>query len=113
MAERVERELPGRLQARALDGLAEAFADVAVVQAAAKRVREDEVARLLVAASEPVLTQAPGERRGENDLAPSCLGLERRVFALAEELAVDADQPVVVVDVGPSESERFADPGAV
>jgi hypothetical protein len=98
------------LQARALGGLAEAFADVAVVEAAAERVAEDEVARLLGAAGESVLAQAPGERGGENDLAPSCLGLERRVFALAGELAVDADQAVGVVDVGPGQAERFADP---
>ena len=32
--------------------------------------------------------------------------------AAAGELAVDADQPGVVVDVGPGEAERFADPEA-
>ena len=31
------------------------------------------------------------------------------MFAVAGELAVDADQAVVVVDVGPGEAERFAD----
>jgi hypothetical protein len=59
-----------------------------------------------------MLPQAPGERGGENDLAPSCLGLERRVFALAGELAVDADQAVVVVDVGPGKAECLANPEA-
>jgi hypothetical protein len=34
------------------------------------------------------------------------------VDALTGELAVDADEAVVVVDVGPGESERFADPQA-
>jgi hypothetical protein len=31
------------------------------------------------------------------------------VLAVAVELAVDADQPGVEVDVGPGEAERFAD----
>jgi hypothetical protein len=110
--ERMEGELPGRLQPRAPDGLAEAFADVAIFEAAAERVRKDEVARLLVAAGEPVLTQAPGEGGGENDLASASFGLERGVFAVAGELAVDADQSGLVVDVGPGEAERFADPEA-
>ena len=51
-------------------------------------------------------------RRGEDHFAFACFGFERRVFALAGELAVDADEPVVVVDVGPGEAERFADPRA-
>jgi hypothetical protein len=32
------------------------------------------------------------------------------VFAVAGELAVDAAQAGLVVDVGPGEAERFADP---
>jgi hypothetical protein len=97
------------LQSGALEGLAEAFADVAVVEAAAERVGEDEVVWCLVAAGEPLLAQAPGERRGEDDLAPSCLGLEPGVFTAAGELPVDADQSGLVVDVGPGEAECLPD----
>ena len=53
MAERMESELAGCLQPGALDRVAEAFADVAVVEAAAERIAEDEVMRRLVAAREP------------------------------------------------------------
>jgi hypothetical protein len=60
--ERVERELAGCLQAGALDGLAEAFADVAVVEAAPERVGEYEVTGRLVAAREPAFAQALGDR---------------------------------------------------
>jgi hypothetical protein len=34
------------------------------------------------------------------------------VFAVAGELAVDADQSDLVIDVGPGEAEHFADPQA-
>jgi hypothetical protein len=91
--------------------LPEAFADVAVVEAATERVAKDEVTRR-VATREPAFAQALGERQGEDELAASGFGLERRVFAVAGELAVDADQSRLVVDVGPGEPERFADPEA-
>ena len=106
---RSECRVSWRVQFGALEGLAEAFADVAVVKAAAERVGEDEVGRRLVAAGEPVFAQAPGERRGEDHLAPACLGFEPGVFAAAGELPVDADQSGLVVDVGPGEAECFAD----
>jgi hypothetical protein len=92
--------------------LAEAFADVAVVEPSPDGVRKDEVSRLLVAAGEPVLAERLRECGGEDDLASSRFGLERGVLAVAGELPVDADQPGVEVNVGPGEAERFADPQA-
>jgi hypothetical protein len=89
VAERVERQLSRRLQLCTLDRLPEGFADVAVVEAAPERVAENEVTRRLERAREPAFTQALGERWGEDDLASAGLGLERGVFALAGELAVD------------------------
>jgi hypothetical protein len=64
VAERVERELARRVQVRSFDGLAEAFADVAVVESAAERVREDEVMRGLVVAGEPALAECFRKRGG-------------------------------------------------
>ena len=110
VAERVQRELSRRLQPCTFDRLPEAVADVAVVEAAPERVAEHKVTRRLVATGEPAFAQALGERRGEDHLASAGFGLERGVFAVAGELAVDADQAGLVVDVGPGEAERFANP---
>jgi hypothetical protein len=109
VAQRVEREPAGGGDACAFDGLAEALADIAVVEAPAEHVGEDEGVRALVRGGEPAFAQELRDRGGEDDLPPTCLGLERRVLALAGELAVDADQPGVEVDVGPVQAERFAD----
>jgi hypothetical protein len=107
-------ELPRRLQPCPLDGLPEALSHVPVVEPAPQRVAEHEVSRVLVAvaAGEPVLAQAPDERRGEDHIPPSRHGLELRVLARAGELPVNADQPVLEVDVRPGEAQRLADPQA-
>ena len=51
----------------------EAFADVAVVGAAAERIGENKVVCSSVAACEPVFAQAPGEWRGEGSPRASVL----------------------------------------
>ena len=52
---------------------------------------------------------ALGDRGGEHDFALAGLGLERRLFASARDLAVNADQARVEVDICPGEAECFAD----
>jgi len=101
---RSECRVSWRVQFGALEGLAEAFADVAVVEAAAERVGEHEVVCCLVAAGEPVLAHAwRAARRGlPRAVLPR---FEPGVLAAARELPVDADQSGLVVDVGPGEAE--------
>ncbi len=110
--ERVQREPSGCGDARGLDGGAEGFAGVAVVEPAHVAAAKDELLGPLVAGGEPLFPQQLGDRGGEHDLAPSRRGLERRVDALAGELAVDAQELLLVVDVGPGKPEGFADPQA-
>ena len=59
-----------------------------------------------------MLAQPGHERRGEHHLGASAGSLERRVKALAAELAVHTDHGLVEVDVGPAQTKRFADPNA-
>jgi hypothetical protein len=71
VSQRVEREPPVFAgDACAFEGGAEVFADVAVVEAAADRVAEDEVMARLEPGGEPALAQEGYDRRGKDDLAP-------------------------------------------
>jgi hypothetical protein len=109
VAQRVQGEPSGGGDGGAFDGRAERLADDAVVEAAPERVAEDQVVQRLERRREPLLAEQLRDRWRKDDLPPTCLGLERRVFAPAGELAMDADQRV---DGGPGEAERFADPNA-
>jgi hypothetical protein len=109
VAEAVQREPSAGGDAAVLDGGAEGMADIAVVEGTARRVAEDQVVRRLEGPGEPPLAEQLRDRWREDDVPPTGLGLERRVFAPARELAVDADQPGVEVDVGPGEVKGFAD----
>src|SRR5207253_6340436 len=98
VAERVEREPSGGGDAAASDGRAEGLADIAVVEAPPERVGEDEGVWRRIAGAEPPFAELLRDRGREHDLPPGGLGLERRVFAPAGELAVHADQTSVEVD---------------
>jgi hypothetical protein len=65
-----------------------------------------------VEGGESALAQQLGDRGREDHFPLGRLGLERCVHALAGELPVDADHTGLVVDVGPGEPERLADPQA-
>ena len=69
MAERVQRQPTGCREFGAFDGVAEVFADFAVVKATAERVAEDECGGGLVGGGEPGFAQEPGDRGGEDDAA--------------------------------------------
>jgi hypothetical protein len=92
-----------------LEGGAEVFADVAVVDAAPDRVTKDEDGWCLVAWGEPAFAELADEGGGEVNIAAAGGGLEGCELAVAVELAVDVDERLVVVDVGPGEAEGFAD----
>jgi len=97
--ERVQRQPPRRLQAGPPDRAAEGATDAPVVEALPARGREDEVVRRLVQRRQATLAQLLRQR--EHDLPLARLGLQRRVAAVAPELAVDPNQTGLVVDVGP------------
>jgi hypothetical protein len=112
VAERVQREPTRRGDARPLHGGTEGIADVTIVEAAPGPVAEDEIVRPLVRGGEPMLAQLFGDRGGEHNLASAAWSLEGAVYAVAGELAVDANHAGVVDEIGPSEAERFDDPEA-
>ena len=131
VAERVQGELPRRLQSCAFEGLAEAFADVAVVEPAADRVAEDEVDRRFVRRGEPVLavslqwkhvryhsrfhTHAPdarqvGMRRRELPALSSSTGATGPTGAQGPTGATGATGPATLL-VGGSAGSKLIKPG--
>jgi len=78
----VQRQPASRADAGAFDCGAEDGADVAVLEPAAARVAEHEVARSLIRRREPALTQQLRDRGREDDLAFAARGLERPVDAV-------------------------------
>ena len=109
----MQRGSAGGGDAAALHRRSEAPADVAIVEARAQRVGEDEGVRRLVRGGEPALAQELHDRRSEDHFAPVRPGLQWPMLAPTGELEVDADQLGVEVDVSPAKAERLTDCGPV
>jgi hypothetical protein len=87
--ERVQGQLSWRLQSGALEGLAEAFADVAVVEAAAELANTKSFAALWRLASRCSRRRRASGAARMTSRRPASV-LEAGVFAAAGELPVDA-----------------------
>jgi hypothetical protein len=109
VTEAVERQPTVPPDARPPDGDSEHVADLAVVERPPRRCTEHRVIRPLPRRGEPVVAQESHDGRGEFDLAPTGLGLERAVLPIAGQLPMDAHDAASVIDVGPDQTQTLAD----
>jgi hypothetical protein len=88
VAQAVKRESAILTDPGSTNSQAERFTDLALIEAATGRGREDEVIRTLVRVRQPSCTQQPHHRRSEHDLPSASFSLESGMFPVARQLTM-------------------------